>query len=181
MENQYEKFAAAVEEQTKERINGILEDARRLAAEITDGAKAAVADEQETASAKNAGRGDDIARRQISSASLAAKKAVLSRRTELESALYSRVREKLAEYTKSGEYRERLVDEITSAEAAGGTFFVSPRDKAVGESLGAKGYDIRTDTGIRLGGWYILFKDKGIIEDHTFDLKFSDVTGRSIG
>ena len=103
---------------------------------------------------------------------------MLRKRTELERKLYDRVREKVTDYARTDEYRAALIKDISSADTAGGEIFLSPADMPLADKIRTD-CPVKPDSGIKLGGWYVLYADSGIIEDHTFDMRFADATGSS--
>ena len=172
MNDQYESFAAAVDAQTDERVNEILENARTLADDIIAAAKKQIEDEQARIAADTLGKSDEMVRRTISKAMLDAKKSVLKRRTELEDELHSQVRDMIISYTNTADYEKRLKTELSELKDTDGAVFIRSEDMPIAE---AAGITARTDREIVLGGWYILYEDTGLIDDHTLDMKFAEI------
>ena len=103
---------------------------------------------------------------------LDSKKSVLKRRTELEDELHAQVRDMIVSYTKTADYEKRLKAELSELKGTGGTVFVRGEDMKNAESAGITA---REDKEIVLGGWYILYEDTGLIDDHTLDMKFAEI------
>ncbi len=178
---QLEGFTAAVNAQTDERIREILDSARALSDEILSAVKKQISDEQERAAAESAGKSDDNSKRRISKASLEAKQAVLRRRSELEAELSQKVADKLRAYVQCAGYENKLISDILAAgDLSGATLCLSPADMRLADRLGSCGAKIEQDTSIKFGGFCICYPDTGIIDDHTLDLKFRDLSGTVI-
>lgn len=174
---QLDGFTAAVNEQTDARIREIIDNANELRDEILSAIKKQIDDEQEKAAADNAGKTDDLGKRRVSKASLEMKQAVLRRRSELEAELMEKVRTKLSIYVRTDGYKKKLISDILSnGDLTGARIGLSAADMPLSAELAQCGAVIEEAADISIGGYYIYYPDRGVIDDHTLDMRFRDIS-----
>ena len=109
--------------------------------------------------------------REISSQRLGSQRNVLSHREELIDRVFDAVREKLAKFRQSEDYKTYLSRKAESARKScpdsKGTAFVSPEDMQYAELF--KGFEVKERDSIELGGVLFVYDDKGIALDYTLD------------
>lgn len=116
--------------------------------------------------------------REMSLREMAARQKLLARRKEMTDAIFSDARQKLVDYAKTADYREKLCSSLAEMAAilpAEGTVYsVGPADAdkiAVLEAICPKGSSIRTADDIQLGGLRGENAAAGIITDDTLDTR----------
>ena len=116
-----------------------------------------------------------LVKREISMYANDKKRALLSKRTELEDKLFSAIEKKLIQYTNTSEYKENLIKNI-EAEIKN-----QPCEIIVTKSDYEKIFSDNSLDNIKpavddffIGGYRVILKNKGIINDNTYKLKLSD-------
>ena len=118
------------------------------------------------------------ASREMSRRELDARKKLLGKRRDMTETIFAEVKEQLAAYTATPEYRQSLKDSLTAMAArlpAEGTVYeVAPRDEALIPDLTAlcpAGSRVETSADIHLGGLRGLNAATGMLADDSLDTK----------
>lgn len=118
------------------------------------------------------------ASREMSRRELDARKKLLGKRRDMTETIFAEVKEQLAAYTATPEYRQSLKDSLTAMAArmpAEGTVYeVAPRDEALFPDLTAlcpAGSRVETSADIHLGGLRGLNAATGMLADDSLDTK----------
>ena len=95
---------------------------------------------------------------------------VLQCRSGLIKKMFDAVEEKIINFVNSDKYEEFLLKQIKSEDIENAIIKISEKDEKYIKTLSEhSGCVVQTDSAIVLGGVMLLFEDKGIIIDKTFD------------
>lgn len=177
MENQtikLERFKQAVFEDAEKQAKLITEAAdkqretelaqAKIEAQSLADSKKAAADKTEEARAV----------REISSKQLEAKRNVLCHREKLIDSVFDSVKNRLAAFKASGEYKLWLKEKAEKCKQTypehKGVLYLSPEDMTFAPELA--GFEVKSRDSIELGGVLAVYDDMGIALDYTFDSAF---------
>lgn len=166
------RFIAAVNSAADKQAAEIIDGAEEERRNILSAAKSLAEEEKERSIRDNLKMASGRGMRMISKAQLEMKKEILICREKLTDKLFEDVISKLTEYRKSKEYEDGLCRAVSGEETQGAQILLSPEDMRLSSKIkkaAGKGTEIISDETIRYGGFRILYPDKGIILDRTFD------------
>lgn len=108
-------------------------------------------------------------------------KNVFDRRTEIVNKVFDLAKEKLLEYTKTNEYKEKLIkDAKNTAEITKGNFcnvYIAEKDKDMKDKINeifSNNSEVKVSDNIEIGGIRILCEALSIVVDVTLDSKLED-------
>jgi len=113
--------------------------------------------------------------REISMYAAEKKKMLLAKRTELENKLFSHIENKLLQYSETDEYRDKLIKNIESELQAGPCeIIVTQRDyeRLFADSAGSGVISAGND--FFIGGYKVVFKNRGMVMDKTYKTRIDD-------
>lgn len=158
-----EKQAKLITEAADKQRETELAQAKIEAQSLADSKKAA-ADKNEEARAV----------RGISSKQLEAKRNVLCHREKLIDSVFDSVKNRLAAFKASGEYKLWLKEKAEKCKQTypehKGVLYLSPEDMTFAPELA--GFEVKSRDSIELGGVLAVYDDMGIALDYTFDSAF---------
>lgn len=172
--NKLERFKQAVFEDAEKQAKLITEAAdkqretelaqAKIEAQSLADSKKAAADKTEEARAV----------REISSKQLEAKRNVLCHREKLIDSVFDSVKNRLAAFKASGEYKLWLKEKAEKCKQTypehKGVLYLSPEDMTFAPELA--GFEVKSRDSIELGGVLAVYDDMGIALDYTFDSAF---------
>lgn len=172
--NKLERFKQAVFEDAEKQAKLITEAAdkqretelaqAKIEAQSLADSKKAAADKTEEARAV----------REISSKQLEAKRNVLCHREKLIDSVFDSVKNRLAAFKASGEYKLWLKEKAEKCKQTypehKGVLYLSPKDMTFAPELA--GFEVKSRDSIELGGVLAVYDDMGIALDYTFDSAF---------
>ena len=172
--NKLERFKQAVFEDAEKQAKLITEAAdkqretelaqAKIEAQSLADSKKAAADKTEEARAV----------REISSKQLEAKRNVLCHREKLIDSVFDSVKNRLAAFKASGEYKLWLKEKAEKCKQTypehKGVLYLSPEDMTLAPELA--GFEVKSRDSIELGGVLAVYDDMGIALDYTFDSAF---------
>lgn len=172
--NKLERFKQAVFEDAEKQAKLITEAAdkqretelaqAKIEAQSLADSKKAAADKTEEARAV----------REISSKQLEAKRNVLCHREKLIDSVFDSVKNRLAAFKASGEYKLWLKEKAEKCKQTypehKGVLYLSPEDMTFVPELA--GFEVKSRDSIELGGVLAVYDDMGIALDYTFDSAF---------
>ena len=172
--NKLERFKQAVFEDAEMQAKLITEAAdkqretelaqAKIEAQSLADSKKAAADKTEEARAV----------REISSKQLEAKRNVLCHREKLIDIVFDSVKNRLAAFKASGEYKLWLKEKAEKCKQTypehKGVLYLSPEDMTFAPELA--GFEVKSRDSIELGGVLAVYDDMGIALDYTFDSAF---------
>lgn len=172
--NKLERFKQAVFEDAEKQAKLITEAAdkqretelaqAKIEAQSLADSKKAAADKTEEARAV----------REISSKQLEAKRNVLCHREKLIDSVFDSVKNRLAAFKASGEYKLWLKEKAEKCKHTypehKGVLYLSPEDMTFAPELA--GFEVKSRDSIELGGVLAVYDDMGIALDYTFDSAF---------
>lgn len=172
--NKLERFKQAVFEDAEKQAKLITEAAdkqretelaqAKIEAQSLADSKKAAADKTEEARAV----------REISSKQLEAKRNVLCHREKLIDSVFDSVKNRLAAFKASGEYKLWLKEKSEKCKQTypehKGVLYLSPEDMTFAPELA--GFEVKSRDSIELGGVLAVYDDMGIALDYTFDSAF---------
>ena len=167
-----QRFKQAVSEETDGQVKQMLDEAKAESEDILHRARIIAEENNRTARSRIRDEAEQRLRREISAAKLEMQRQVLIRREELADEVFSEVREKLAAFRSTDEYRKWLADTVKKcADKYPGKKAVirlAPADM----KLCPEGVHADADKTILLGGTIVGFEGSGIVLDCTFDSQF---------
>ena len=113
--------------------------------------------------------------REISAQKIICQRAVLEHREELITRVFDTVKQRLAQFRASGEYKSCLKKQEAAKKEYPGmsaTAYVAPEDMKYAAAL--EGFEVRERDSIELGGVFFVFDQKSLVLDMTFDQAFED-------
>ncbi len=114
--------------------------------------------------------------REISAQKITCQRAVLEHREELINNVFDSVKNRLAAFRASGEYRDCLKKQAETARKAypgvSATAYVAPEDMKYADAF--EGFEVRERDSIELGGAFFVFDQRSVVLDMTFDQAFED-------
>lgn len=168
-----DRFITAVSTAADKQVNDILSEAEQEKKNILSSAKESAEEASNRCLSDNLKMTSGKCVRMVSRAELEMKKEILICREKLTAELFDRVHNKLAEYRKTTEYKDKLcavIDEETDLDGA--RVFISPEDMELADDIAkAAGgmFTVAADDTIKYGGLLILRSTKGTVTDRTFD------------
>ena len=171
-----ERFRQAVFDEADQKAREITEAAELEYKNRLDEAQSTAAESEQNAK-KEADRAmQDKQLREISAQRIGSQRNVLIHREELIERVFSNVREKLAAFRKSADYKAYLKQKAALAWSEypefKGTAYLSPEDMKYADVFDS--FEVRERDGIELGGVLIVYDAQGIALDHTFDSAFEE-------
>ncbi|MBR1392753.1 MAG: V-type ATP synthase subunit E [Ruminococcus sp.] len=161
------RFRDAVTADAREQAEEMLSKAKAESEEIRQKARADAQRERAHLEEQINERAEAILSKDISQARLASQRKVLLKREELADGVFDTVREKIAAFRKSGEYKDWLIDTVSACvrkyPSANSEVHASPEDAPL--------IFAEPDETIRLGGVCVYFKEMGIVLDCTLDTR----------
>ena len=161
------RFRDAVTADAQEQAEEMLSQARAESEEIRQKARADAQRERAHLEEQINQRAEAILSKDISQAALASQRRVLLKREELYDSVFDTVKEKIAAFRKSGEYKQWLADTVKACEdkypGQQPEVHASPEDAPL--------IFAEPDETIRLGGVCVYFKEIGIVLDCTLDTR----------
>ena len=114
--------------------------------------------------------------REISAQKIICQRAVLEHREELITRVFDTVKQRLAQFRASGEYKSCLKKQAEAAKkeypGMSAAAYVAPEDMKYADAL--EGFEVRERDSIELGGVFFVFDEKSLVLDMTFDQAFED-------
>ena len=172
--NKLERFKQAVFEDAEKQAKLITEAADKQ--RETELAQAKIEAQSLADSKKSAADKNEEARavREISSKQLEAKRNVLCHREKLIDSVFDSVKNRLAAFKASGEYKLWLKEKAEKCKQTypehKGVLYLSPEDMTFAPELA--GFEVKSRDSIELGGVLAVYDDMGIALDYTFDSAF---------
>lgn len=172
--NKLERFKQAVFEDAEKQAKLITDAADRQ--RETELAQAKIEAQSLADSKKAAADKNEEARavRGISSKQLEAKRNVLCHREKLIDSVFDSVKNRLAAFKASGEYKLWLKEKAEKCKQTypehKGVLYLSPEDMTFAPELA--GFEVKSRDSIELGGVLAVYDDMGIALDYTFDSAF---------
>lgn len=172
--NKLERFKQAVFEDAEKQAKLITEAADKQ--RETELAQAKIEAQSLADSKKAAADKNEEARavREISSKQLEAKRNVLCHREKLIDSVFDSVKNRLAAFKASGEYKLWLKEKAEKCKQTypehKGVLYLSPEDMTFAPELA--GFEVKSRDSIELGGVLAVYDDMGIVLDYTFDSAF---------
>ena len=172
--NKLERFKQAVFEDAEKQAKLITEAADKQ--RETELAQAKIEAQSLADSKKAAADKNEEARavREISSKQLEAKRGVLCHREKLIDSVFDSVKNRLAAFKASGEYKLWLKEKAEKCKQTypehKGVLYLSPEDMTFAPEL--SGFEVKSRDSIELGGVLAVYDDMGIALDYTFDSAF---------
>lgn len=166
------RFIAAVNCVAEKQAEEILGEAEEERKSILSAAQSLAEEEKERTVRNDLKMMSGRCVRMVSKAQLDMKKEILICREELTDKLFDSVKNKLAEYRKTKEYKEKLCRAVSEEDTREARILLSPEDMRLSSEIkkaAEKSASVAADETIRYGGFRILYSDKGIISDRTFD------------
>lgn len=161
------RFRDAVTADAREQAEEMLSKAKAESEEIRQKAREDAQRERAHLEEQINERAEAILSKDISQARLASQRKVLLKREELADGVFDTVREKIAAFRKSGEYKDWLIDTVSACvrkyPSANSEVHASPEDAPL--------IFAEPDETIRLGGVCVYFKEMGIVLDCTLDTR----------
>ena len=161
-----EAVSADIDAQVSRMLDGAQEECDRMMSSTRITVSRQAEEEREKLRA-----GADLAMtRKLSAARLEAQRSVLKKRGELAEGVFEKVRTRLAEFRRSGEYAGWLKKAVSSAQekypGRKASVRLAPEDMKYAESLGLPA---REDASVVLGGVTVCFEGLSAVIDCTFD------------
>ncbi|MBR4223908.1 MAG: hypothetical protein IKR73_03770 [Oscillospiraceae bacterium] len=174
----FERFLGVIRQRSEDKAKQLLSEAKAESESILAGAAKAAEDaaKRRMRDADRIDAGRDI--HNMAQMENDVRRAEHMTRERLTDEMFEDIARRLEAYASTEGYRDRLLSAIAKEDMTGAELHLSPRDAALVEGAVA-------DEEIRLGGYAIVYRDKGICIDDTFDLALASeresFSSRNIG
>lgn len=181
MKNETEKldrFKKAVFSDAQKQVDNITADAENIRNEQIKQAQYETESYVKTHLSEIDKNAQAAAVREISSKSLESKRNILCHREEIIDKVFSNVRKKLDAYKLTGAYSQLLYDRAKrcadSYPNERGKILISLSDRPLADKLSMGGiFTVEVSDSIEIGGIMIVFEERNLAFDYTFDYAFS--------